>query len=110
MLWGQHFKLQVDAKALIGMINSPSLPSAPMTRWVRFIQLFSFDLLHKPGKTFTMPDSLSRRPKAEDDEEPQEFDDEEEWIKPHPGFGAKEANLINYFPILGKVNITTLGI
>ncbi|MBW0475258.1 hypothetical protein O181_014973 [Austropuccinia psidii MF-1] len=32
ILWGQHFELQVDAKALIEMINTPCLPNAPMTR------------------------------------------------------------------------------
>ncbi|MBW0589201.1 hypothetical protein O181_128916 [Austropuccinia psidii MF-1] len=69
ILWGQHFELQVDAKALIEMINTPCLPNAPMTRWVAYIQLFSFDLVHKPGKTFTMPDGLSRRPKGGDKEE-----------------------------------------
>ncbi|MBW0546567.1 hypothetical protein O181_086282 [Austropuccinia psidii MF-1] len=63
ILWGQNFELQVDAKALIEMINTPCLPNAPMTRWVAFIKLFSFDLVQKPGKTFTMPDGLSRRPK-----------------------------------------------
>jgi hypothetical protein len=31
VLWGQPFELQVNAKALIQMINTPSLPSAPMT-------------------------------------------------------------------------------
>ena len=67
-LWGQHFQLMVDAKALVQMINSPSLPDAPMTRWVAFIQLFSFDLIHIAGKNFGMPDGLSRRPIAEEDE------------------------------------------
>jgi hypothetical protein len=97
ILWGQHFELQVDAKALIEMINTPSLPTAPMTRWVAFIQLFSFDLVHKPGKTFTMPDSLSRR-MPDDDEELKDFDEEEAWVTPHPGFGAK------------GINLTTLGV
>ena len=54
VLWGQHFELQVDAKSLVQMINAPSLPNTPMTRWVAFIQLFSFDLVHRPGKTFTV--------------------------------------------------------
>jgi hypothetical protein len=67
------------------MINSPSLPNAPMTRWVAFIQLFSFDLVHKPGKTFTLPDALSRRPISEDEEEyyndPEDFDEDEPVIK-----------------------------
>ncbi|MBW0540565.1 hypothetical protein O181_080280 [Austropuccinia psidii MF-1] len=94
ILWGKHFELQVDSKALIEMINTPCLPSAPMTRLVEFIQLFSFDLVHKPGKTFTIPDGLSRRPKGgnEDESERDDFDEEEEWIKPHPGFGLKEVN------------------
>ncbi|MBW0548210.1 hypothetical protein O181_087925 [Austropuccinia psidii MF-1] len=65
-----------------------------MKRWVEFIQLFSFDLLHKPGKTITKPDGLSRRPKGEDKEESErdDFDEEEDWIKPHPVFGLKEVN------------------
>ncbi|MBW0582169.1 hypothetical protein O181_121884 [Austropuccinia psidii MF-1] len=80
------------------MINTPCLPNAPMTRWVAFIQLFSFDLVHKPGKTFTMPDGLSRRPKnsEEEDEDAPEFDEEEDWIKPHPGFGAKNVNSLHF--------------
>ncbi|KAI7947611.1 hypothetical protein MJO28_009519 [Puccinia striiformis f. sp. tritici] len=85
-LWGQHFKLQVDAKSLVQMISSPSLPNAPMTRWVAFIQLFSFDIEHKPGKTFTLPDGLSRRPISSDEEEYYEdqpdFDEEEALIRP----------------------------
>ena len=83
ILWGQHFELQVDAKALIQMINTPSLPSAPMTRWVAFIQLFSFELVHKPGKTFTMPDGLSRRP-VDKGNIAKNLDKEEGWIKPPP--------------------------
>ncbi|POW00299.1 hypothetical protein PSHT_13094 [Puccinia striiformis] len=39
-LWGQHFELLIDAKSLIEMINSPSLPNAPMTRWIAFINSF----------------------------------------------------------------------
>ncbi|MBW0499891.1 hypothetical protein O181_039606 [Austropuccinia psidii MF-1] len=58
ILRGKHFELQVDAKALIEMINTPSLPNAPIPRWVAFIHILSFDLLHKPGKTVTMPDRL----------------------------------------------------
>ena len=91
-LWGQHFELLVDAKSLIEMINSPSLPNAPMTRWVAFIQLFSFTMKHVPGKTFTMPDGLSRRP-PDPGEIGEDFDEEEKWIKPHPGFGLKQTNV-----------------
>ncbi|KAI7944119.1 hypothetical protein MJO28_011647 [Puccinia striiformis f. sp. tritici] len=94
-LWGQHFELLIDAKSLIEMINSPSLPNAPMTRWVAFIQLFSFDLKHVPGKTFTMSDGLSQRVPRQDEAPGQEFDEDESWIKPHPGFGVKEVNTLN---------------
>jgi hypothetical protein len=91
VLWGQHFELRVDAKCLIGMINNPSLPNAPMNRWIAFIKLFSFDLVHTPGKTFTMPDGLSRRPPDPDEQNSPSFDEDEKWIKPHPGFGTKSA-------------------
>ncbi|KAI7933023.1 hypothetical protein MJO28_017861, partial [Puccinia striiformis f. sp. tritici] len=94
-LWGQHFELLIDAKSLIEMINSPSLPNAPMTRWVAFIQLFSFDLRHVPGKTFTMPDGLSRRQPTDSESEGSDFDEDASWIKPHPGFGVKEVNTLN---------------
>ncbi|MBW0558425.1 hypothetical protein O181_098140 [Austropuccinia psidii MF-1] len=79
------------------MINTPSLPNAPMTRWVAFIQLFSFDFVHKPGKKFNIPDGLSRRPKnpEEEEEDAPISDEEENWIKPDPGFGAKNLHSLN---------------
>ncbi|MBW0561770.1 hypothetical protein O181_101485 [Austropuccinia psidii MF-1] len=45
-----------------------------------------------------MPDGLSRRPKnsEEEDEDAPEFEEEENWIKPHPGFGAKNVNSLNF--------------
>jgi hypothetical protein len=46
-----------------------------MTRWVAFIQLFSFTMKHVPGKTFTMPDGLSRRP-PDPGEVGKDFDEE----------------------------------
>ena len=59
------------------MINAPSLPNARMTQWVAFIQLFSFDMVHRPGKSFTMPDGLSCRPYADDESDPgSDFDEE----------------------------------
>ncbi|MBW0498851.1 hypothetical protein O181_038566 [Austropuccinia psidii MF-1] len=97
-IMGQHFGVQFDAKALIQMINSPCLPNSPIKRWVAFIKLFSFELVRKPGKTFTIPDVLSRRPQVEDDEqkEASEFDEEEDWIKPHPGLVVKDINMIRF--------------
>ncbi|MBW0556276.1 hypothetical protein O181_095991 [Austropuccinia psidii MF-1] len=56
--------------------------------------IFSFDLVHKPGKNFTIPDGLSRRPPSEDEEkEKSDFDEEEELIKQHPGFGVEHNNI-----------------
>ncbi|MBW0512614.1 hypothetical protein O181_052329 [Austropuccinia psidii MF-1] len=95
VLWGQHFELQVNEKYLFEMINSPCLLNAPIARWVAFIQFFSFDLVHKPSNTFSMTDELSRRPQSEDEEKEQsDFDEEEEWLRPHPGFGVKHNNII----------------
>ncbi|MBW0523858.1 hypothetical protein O181_063573 [Austropuccinia psidii MF-1] len=74
IIWGQHFEFQVGFKALIEIINTPCLPNAPMTRWVAFIQLFSFYFVHKAGNTLTIPFWLSRRQKnSEEDEDPPEF-------------------------------------
>ncbi|MBW0566665.1 hypothetical protein O181_106380 [Austropuccinia psidii MF-1] len=69
-----------------------------MTRWMAIIQLFSFDLVHKPGKTFTITGGLSRRPEntEEEDEDAPEIYEEENWMKPHPGFGAKNVNSLNF--------------
>jgi hypothetical protein len=70
------------------MVDSPSLPNAPMTRWVAFIQLFSFDIVHKPGKIFTLREGLSRRPvdSEEEDKLAMDFDEEEPTIKACLGF------------------------
>ena len=93
---GQHFELLVDAKSLIEMINSPSLPNAPMTRWVAFIQLFLFDLsTNVPGKTFTMPDGLSRRPPDSEHEEPWILMKMRNGSSPTLDFGTKQINTAN---------------
>jgi hypothetical protein len=91
-LWGQHFELQVDAKALIQMINAPSLPNAAMTRWVAYIQLFSFDLVHKHGKSFGMPDGLSRRERGSDSDEAESFNEEKKEIKVYESFRLDSDN------------------
>lgn len=51
------------------MIQSSSLPNAPMALWVAFIKLFDFILVHKPGKTFTTPDGLSHCLSLTEDDE-----------------------------------------
>ncbi|MBW0493828.1 hypothetical protein O181_033543 [Austropuccinia psidii MF-1] len=79
------------------MIKTPCLPNAPMTRWVALTQLFPFDWVHKPAKTFTMLYGLYRRQKnSEEAQDAPEFDEQEDWIKPHPGFGAKNVNSLHF--------------
>lgn len=68
-LWGIHFHIKVDAKFLKETINSPSLPNAPMTRWISFIQLFDFELVHIPTTKHQATDGLSGRPHATEDSE-----------------------------------------
>ncbi|KAI7942427.1 hypothetical protein MJO28_012454 [Puccinia striiformis f. sp. tritici] len=66
-------------------------------------------MTHVPGKTVTLPDGLSRRP-PDPSEEPKDFDEEEQWIKPHPGFGIKEvysANLADIRVALDKFGAIT---
>ncbi|MBW0525089.1 hypothetical protein O181_064804 [Austropuccinia psidii MF-1] len=48
-----------------------------------------------------MPDGLSRRSKnsEEEDEDAPEFDKEENWIKPHPEFRAKNLHWLTEFPL-----------
>ena len=62
-----HFRLVVDAAFIAQMLKAPDLPNAAMTRWITYIQLFTFEIQHTPGISHRVPDGLSRRPRAEDD-------------------------------------------
>jgi hypothetical protein len=67
-LYGIHFRVKVDARSLIEMINKPDLmPSAPGNRWLAFIHLFDFEITHVPAERHKGPDGLSRRRRADDD-------------------------------------------
>ena len=69
-LYGIHFRVKVDARSLIEMINKPDLlPNAPGNRWMAFIQLFDFEVVHVKAERHKGPDGLSRRRRAEDDSE-----------------------------------------
>lgn len=60
-LWGRHFTIEVDAQALIQMVNSPDpLPNAAMNRWLAYIALFSFNMKHVKAERHQFPDALSR--------------------------------------------------
>jgi hypothetical protein len=67
-LYGIHFRIKVDARSLLEMINKPDLlPNAPGNRWLAFINLFDFEMVHIPAERHKGPDSLSRRRHVEDD-------------------------------------------
>ena len=59
-----HFRLIVDAGFLIQMMSSPDLPNAVMTRWITYIQLFTFEVRHTLGVAHRVPDGLSCWPHA----------------------------------------------
>ena len=62
MLYGIHFRIKVDARSLIEMVNKPDMmPSIPGNRWLAFIQLFDYEIVHIPAERHKGPDGLSRR-------------------------------------------------
>ncbi|KIJ23486.1 hypothetical protein M422DRAFT_110166, partial [Sphaerobolus stellatus SS14] len=76
---------EFDAKYICGMLNNPDIqPNNAMNCWITAILLFSFELVHVPGKDHAEPDGLSRRRSAEGDLE--EKDDE--WIDEDLGLGV----------------------
>ena len=83
----KKFIVEMDAKFIKGMLNSPALhPNDAINRWISAILLFDFELVHVPADKHTGADGLSRRPHATDDppsEDPDELDD---WIDSHSGF------------------------
>ncbi|KAJ8496336.1 hypothetical protein ONZ45_g12495 [Pleurotus djamor] len=77
--------VEVDAKYIKGMINSPDIhPSAAINRWIAGILLFDFTLRHVPGKSHAPADGLSRRPRAPED--PVVDEDIDAWIDEANGF------------------------
>jgi len=47
-------------------MKSPDLPNMAMTRWITYIQLFTFEITHTPGIAHCVPDGLSHRPHTAD--------------------------------------------
>src|SRR5258708_25729672 len=54
-----HFRLIIDAGFLAQMMTTPDLPNAAMTRWITYIQLFTFEINHRPSIAHCVPDGLS---------------------------------------------------
>jgi hypothetical protein len=77
----KNFVVEMDAKFIKGMLNSPTLhPNDAVNRWISAILLFDFELVHVPADRHTGADGLSRRPYAEGDPDPEDPDELEEWI------------------------------
>ena len=57
----------MDTGFITQMMQAPDLPNAAMTRWIAYIQLFTFKIQHNPGVMHQVPDGLSHRPPTEGD-------------------------------------------
>jgi len=70
-LYGVYFLVEIDAKTLIYQLNQPinDIPGAVVARWLAYIRLFSFDIVHVSGTQHREPDSLSRRPATFEEEQ-----------------------------------------
>ena len=72
--WRRHLAavkkliVEVDAKYIKGMLKTPDLfPSVASNCWIQGIKLFNFDLVHVPADKHRGPDTLSCRPRTDDD-------------------------------------------
>jgi hypothetical protein len=68
-LYGVRFGVEIYARTLVYQLNLPAndLPGAMVTRWIAWIRLFDFDVVHVLGKQQTAADGLSRRKGTEED-------------------------------------------
>ena len=58
-LWGNHFVLYTDHKALSYLFSQKDL-SPVMSGWIDRILEFNFNIIHRPGVLNILPDALSR--------------------------------------------------
>ncbi len=57
----------MDVGFIVQMMQALDLPNVAMTRWIMYIQLFTFEIQHNPGVMHQVPDGLSHRPPVEGD-------------------------------------------
>ena len=67
-LYGVHFLVETEAQTLVHQLNQPitDIPGA-VGRWLAYIRLYSFDVVHVSVTKPNGPDSLSRRPATHED-------------------------------------------
>lgn len=61
-LYGNHFIVWVDHKALQWLFNKQDLGHGRLMRWVILLQSYDFEVRYKKGKLHQNADSMSRRP------------------------------------------------
>jgi hypothetical protein len=72
--------VEVDARYIKGMLSNPDIaPSTSINRWIILILTFHFTLVHIAG-THHGPDSLSRCPQQDDNEDIDDEEDFGDWI------------------------------
>ncbi|OMJ26656.1 Retrovirus-related Pol polyprotein from transposon [Smittium culicis] len=59
-LYGVRFIVETDAKSVLGMLNQVDLPSDVAARWVAYLQMYDFDIVHIKGTSNPVADALSR--------------------------------------------------
>jgi transposase InsO family protein len=92
-LLGIRFTVVTDHKALQYLVNKP-IHTGRLARWLEYIQMFDFDIVHTPGATNNLADSLSRL--YEDEERsstpPAEFLED----GPGPGDKVSASNAVHH--------------
>ena len=63
-LYAVYFTIEIDANTLVAQLNQSATdrPDALVSRWLAWIRLFDFDVLHVPGTKHSAADGLSRHP------------------------------------------------
>lgn len=74
-LIGCEFKILTDHKALVKVLSPNSIPSARVERWLLYLQQFTYQIIHIPGKT-NKADPLSRQPVGDYDKTEQKETEE----------------------------------
>lgn len=72
-LYNVHFTVETDCKTLIAQLrrSATDLPGALMTRWLAYLAMWDFDIVHVSGKKNAVADGLSRMPQPEGWEPPE---------------------------------------
>ena len=81
-LYGIHFIIECDANTVVAQLNRPvtDIPNAVVQRWIAWIRMFDFTVVHVPGNKNTAADGLSRKPPTPTSIQEAEENDIEEFL------------------------------